>query len=97
MREDQTSVNEWALNVFGPRTLAPVVERMTKEYSELVERYKASGAIDPGECADVLIMMYSVAQIAGFDLAAHVDLKMTINRHRKWHLFGDGTGQHIPE
>lgn len=98
MREDQTSVNEWAINTFGDCTLEAAVRRMDKEYSELVLKAGCANVGDYGdELADVLICMYRVAQKAGVDLQAHVDMKMTINRRRKWKMSGDGTGQHISE
>jgi hypothetical protein len=49
----------------------------------------------PAEAADVLIMLYGVAGMRGFDLHAEVDRKMAINRGRRWEARGDGTGYHI--
>lgn len=51
----------------------------------------------PVEAADVLIVLYGVAHMRGFDLHAEVDKKMLINRSRKWAARGDGTGYHIKE
>lgn len=50
----------------------------------------------PAETADVLIVLYGVAGMRGFDLHAEVDRKMSINRARRWAARGDGTGYHIP-
>jgi hypothetical protein len=49
----------------------------------------------PVEAADVLIVLYGVAGMRGFDLHAEVDRKMAINRSRTWKALGDGTGYHI--
>lgn len=49
------------------------------------------------EAADVLIVLYGVAGMRGFDLHAEVDAKMSINRCRRWAARGDGTGYHIKE
>lgn len=49
----------------------------------------------PAEAADVLIVLYGVAHMRGFDLHAEVDRKMEINRARRWAARGDGTGYHI--
>lgn len=49
----------------------------------------------PAEAADVLIVLYGVAGLRGFDLHAEVDRKMTVNRARRWAPRGDGTGYHI--
>ena len=51
----------------------------------------------PAEAADVLIVLYGVAGMRGFDLHAEVDRKMAINRARRWKANGDGTGYHIKE
>jgi hypothetical protein len=51
----------------------------------------------PVEAADVLIVLYGVAHMRGFDLHDAVDSKMMINRSRKWAARGDGTGYHIKE
>jgi NTP pyrophosphatase (non-canonical NTP hydrolase) len=48
------------------------------------------------EAADVLIVLYGVAGMRGFDLHAEVDRKMAVNRARRWKANGDGTGYHIP-
>lgn len=51
----------------------------------------------PAEAADVLIVLYGIAGMRGFDLHAEVDRKMAINRARRWKANGDGTGYHIKE
>ena len=47
------------------------------------------------EAADVLIVLYGVAHMRGFDLQAEIDRKMAVNRSRQWAARGDGTGYHI--
>jgi NTP pyrophosphatase (non-canonical NTP hydrolase) len=47
------------------------------------------------EAADVLIVLYGLAGMRGFDLHAEVDRKMEVNRGRRWEAMGDGTGYHI--
>ena len=49
----------------------------------------------PAEAADVLIVLYGVAYVLGFDLHVEVGKKMVINRTRKWKANGDGTGYHV--
>ena len=49
------------------------------------------------ETADVLIVLYGVAHMRGFDLHLAVDDKMAINRHRQWKPNGDGTGYHVKQ
>ncbi len=49
----------------------------------------------PVEAADVLIVLYGVANMRGFDIHEYVDSKMKTNRARTWHALGDGTGYHV--
>jgi NTP pyrophosphatase (non-canonical NTP hydrolase) len=51
----------------------------------------------PAEAADVLIVLYGLAGLRGFDLHAEVDRKMQKNRSRVWRTMGDGTGYHIKD
>lgn len=46
------------------------------------------------EAADVVIMLYQLADTVGFDLLDHVDEKMRINRGRKWKKLADGSYRH---
>ena len=94
MKEDQTSICAWADSTFGPAKIDASFKRFLIEVDELAT---APFEKVPSECADVLITLYRVAHVAGFDLQAEVDRKMSINRARKWRSNGDGTGQHIRE
>ncbi len=49
------------------------------------------------EAADVLIVLYGLAHLDGFDIHDKVDSKMTKNRGRKWKPNGDGTGYHVKD
>lgn len=51
----------------------------------------------PVEAADVLIVLLGLAHMRGFDLWEQVDLKMKINRQRRWAARGDGTGYHVKD
>lgn len=51
----------------------------------------------PTEAADVLIVLYGLAHLEGFDLHEAVDRKQAINRSRKWRPAGDGCGYHVKE
>lgn len=42
------------------------------------------------EVADVAILLYGIAEVAGFDLHAAVDEKMAVNRARKWEQTPEG-------
>ena len=46
------------------------------------------------EAADMVIMLYQLADTVGFDLHGHVDEKMKINRGRQWKKLPDGSYRH---
>ena len=47
------------------------------------------------EAADVLILLYRLADQFDLDLDQEVQAKMAINRSRTWVSKGDGTGSHV--
>ena len=100
MIEDQHSISTWANKTFGYPTRQRSINRMMEEVIEL-GKIKQSDENNfnkvSDECADILITLYQVASVYGFDLHECVDPKMQINRNRKWKIAGDGTGQHIEE
>lgn len=101
MIENQKTISEWAVKVFGWSSEERAITRMLEEVEELkaidVKDYNNSFNEISNECADILITLYQVATIFSFDLHACVDHKMQINRARKWKIAGDGTGQHVKE
>lgn len=72
-------------------------EAVAKAVKESATPWQATPDKIPVEAADVLIVLYGVAGMRGFDLHAEVDQKMAINRARKWAARGDGTGYHVKE
>lgn len=98
MKETQRTISDWGVRTFGsPISGTVILERL---YQEMLELRNTDYLSNDGfhkisdECADVLILLYQVADLFGFDLHACVDHKMEINRARKWKLNGDGTAQH---
>lgn len=49
------------------------------------------------EAADVLFMLFQLAEHAGGDLIKETKRKFLVNKARKWELQPDGTYQHIKE
>jgi len=98
MIETQKTITDWATKTFGYPTAKRSIDRMLEEVEELkkvdLEDNNVSFNEVSNECADILITLYQVANVFGFDLHACVDHKMQINRARKWKIAGDGTGQH---
>ena len=99
--ETQKTVSEWATKTFGyPRSPEVAIRRMLDECKELEEKLEMetfSYEQYADEIADIMICGYQAMTTIGFDMNACIEHKMEINRHRKWKLKGDGTGQHIKE
>lgn len=95
--ETQRSMCEWAEATFGPVSVpVSLVERAMLEMDELKEAVLAQDHAEIGkEAADVLILLYRLADQFGLDLDSEVAGKMAINRARTWTKKGDGTGSHI--
>jgi hypothetical protein len=90
--ETQLSICLWANETFGVTTPAAAQARAVKEMNEFENLITKETIQD--EAADIIITLYRVAQEYQFDLMQAVDLKMRVNRGRKWKVSGDGTGQH---
>lgn len=100
MSENQRTVCDWADKTFGYcKSINVALDRVLKEIDELTEikDYENNFNKLSDECADILITLYRLADVIGFQLEQAVDHKMEINRGRKWKIAEDGTGQHIKE
>ncbi len=100
MNETQQSITEWGDTVFGVRNannLQALVARANLEMAELVTQVArpCNNEEIRNECADILVMLYTIAGVLEFDLQNALDSKMAINRLRQWKLNGDGTGRHV--
>ncbi len=99
MIENQEQIAKWADQTFGRATsLARVGARANEEMAELLRALTAatpdqSKAVE--EAADVVIILFRLADLCGEDLLARVDSKMRTNRARKWSLSNDGHGYHV--
>jgi hypothetical protein len=79
----------------SPAEIVSAVRRSAGPHAETDDAFHREPDKIPAEAADVLIVLYGVAGMRGFDLHAEVDKKMAVNRNRKWKANGDGTGYHI--
>src|ERR1051325_7747529 len=97
MKESQKSIAEWAEQAFGKvGSNARVVGRANEEMAELV-RAATSGKPPEKlveEAADVVIVLYRLAERCGFCLEAMIDYKMEVNRKREWKQDQTGCGYH---
>src|SRR5713226_5006824 len=97
-RETQASINDWCLRTFGVAGNPVALRRLIEETAELAEAVAMGRARDIAtEAADVAILLYRLAGVAGFDLDHEIDRKMAINRGRRWESNGDGSGRHVEE
>jgi NTP pyrophosphatase (non-canonical NTP hydrolase) len=95
--ESQADIAAWGEATFGPAANpADLVRRARQELDELVTAVEAGDVAEASlEMADVMILLYRLAQDMGCDLNDSVTQKMAINRARKWTRAGDGTGRHV--
>ncbi len=98
MREDQTTIERWRTETFGPTSSTMrIAVRANEEMSELLRALSTDDGNPKAaeEVADIVIVLYGVATRLGVDLHAEVDRKMMINRARRWSLDGTGHGYHV--
>lgn len=99
-RETQASISSWAEETFGPvASNARVAARANEEMAELfrVLTIDDKSPMAAVEIADVVIVLYRLAARLGVDLHEAIDVKMAVNRSRKWDLDGTGHGYHVRE
>lgn len=90
--ELQSEIAVWADSVFPERTITNAVSKMVMEE---IPEYLTSQH-DPMELADVGILLYDIAHLAGIDLHQAIRTKMVINRERSWEICPDtGLMNHI--
>lgn len=97
-KETQESISEWAQAVFGDAgSDARVATRANEEMAELLRAVTSDAPIEKviEEAADVVIVLYRLANRNGFDLHEAINQKMEINRAREWKKDGTGHGYHI--
>lgn len=87
-------ITNWADDVFPHRTISNAIQKLVlEEIPEYLINQK-----DPMELADVGILVYDIANLAGVDLNKAIRDKMAINKKRTWKI-DDETGlmKHIPK
>jgi NTP pyrophosphatase (non-canonical NTP hydrolase) len=95
--ENQKTIAAWRVETFG--TFPSPMRMAARANEEMAELIRALSSDDETkaveEVADVLIILYGVAERLGFDLHTEVDRKMVINRARRWTVDASGHGCHI--
>lgn len=99
MSENQDTINQWISATFGQAgSNFSVAARANQEMSELLMAL----AVDDNhpkaveEAADIVIVLYRLAERFGADLHAEIDRKMDVNRGRRWSV-ANGHGYHVKE
>jgi NTP pyrophosphatase (non-canonical NTP hydrolase) len=98
-RESQQTIYQWVVETFGPGgSNLRCAARANEEMAELLACLSADEFHPKAaeECADIVIVLYRLAERLGVDLHAEVDRKMATNRARTWRLDGHGQGYHVP-
>lgn len=84
VRELQAEIKEWADSVFPDRTAyGALCKLMLEEIPEF-----ALAVNDPGEYADIVILVLDIATLNGIDVESAVRDKMRKNRARTWAIDG---------
>lgn len=97
-REDQRSISVWAEETFGVATSnVRTAARANEEMAELIRALSIDDSNPDAitEIADVVIVLYRLADRMGVDLHAVIDAKMQLNRSRVWESDGSGHGKHV--
>lgn len=97
MAETQKLISEWANLTFGPSgSNMRVAARANEEMAELLRALSANDNHPKAaeEVADIVIILYRLAERLGIDLHKEIDRKMEINRDRVWKLDNTGHGYH---
>lgn len=86
MKDFQKEVGIWGVKTFdhdgGKRNIQAIISHIRKEIDELAMHETVNEARE--ECADILILMCSIAYLLDFDLLEEAKMKMKINYRRLW-------------
>lgn len=107
----QREIAMWAQQAFGEVPEQSIFEKIKAEIGELGwERYqywldtdkgrlldKGDTAAIAAESADVLIMLFQLAEFYEIDLLDETRKKFEVNKQRTWEMQPDGTYQHREE
>lgn len=90
VRELQEQVHAFAEETFGPGREDAAWKKLFEEIGETLKNPR-----DPGEWADIFIVLLDLAKMYGVDVgSASVD-KMAVNRQRVWTKTETGVMQHV--
>lgn len=91
VRELQDQVHAFAEHTFGPGREDSAWKKLFEEIGETLKNPR-----DPGEWADIFIVLLDLAKMYGVDVGEASVAKMEVNRARRWTKTETGVMQHIP-
>lgn len=96
----QRDIALWAQQTFDKPDQDHRLTKLGNEFEELrrlttTDRANQAGIAD--ECADIMHLMFQIAEAWGFDLLDETRKKFEVNKQRTWAAQPDGTYQHREE
>lgn len=96
----QREIALWAKQTFDKPKQDHRLTKLGNEFEELrrlttTDRANQAGIAD--ECADIMHLMFQIAEAWGFDLLDETRKKFEVNKQRTWAAQPDGTYQHREE
>lgn len=76
----QRGIVAWADSVFPDRTITNAIQKLVLEEIPEYLMDQTSGS----ELADIGILLFDIADMAGIDLGEAIEAKLSVNRARKW-------------
>lgn len=98
IRSLQRAITRWADVVFPSRSIDNTIYKLREEVQELIDEFSTGNpdsTINPGEFADVMILVLDLASLCGIDASIAMHDKLEINRKRQWTFDSNGLMQHI--
>lgn len=86
----QKEVVEWADTLLPDRQSEDALRKLLEEIAELFQDPR-----DPGELADVGILVLDLFHLAGVDFGQAVMRKLEVNRNREWKTGKHGIMRHV--
>lgn len=91
VQELQNQIHAFAEETFGPGREDAAWKKLFEEIGETLKNPR-----DPGEWADIFIVLLDLAKMYGVDVGSASVAKMAVNRARVWTKTETGVMQHVP-
>ena len=88
----QKEIAAWADDVIPDRNSYSTIAKLLGEIGELIASERMS---DPGELADIAILVLDLFHLQKVDMSEAVRNKMAINVKRRWKVSDNGSARHV--